>query len=91
VIEAMACGLPGGSVRLPARLSELVTDGTGRVVALRGDPWRLTGRTQRRSPKPPWKCWVIRIDTALRLAGGPEAAFSLDEMVDGYLQVLLSG
>ena len=87
VIEALACGLPVAAFDTGA-LQEIVTDDSGCVVPYGGDPWQL---------EPPdvdsladcakliffnqpyyRKCARTRA----------EVAFSLDSMVEGYLQAL---
>jgi glycosyltransferase involved in cell wall biosynthesis len=90
VIEALACGLPVLSFDTGA-LPELVTGGAGRVVPYGGDPWRLD--------QPDVGGLV---EGALEILQGGEGyreaararaqeAFGLDQMVEGYLQVLLDG
>jgi len=88
VIEALACGLPVVSFATGA-LPELVTGNAGRLVPYGGNPWRL---------EPPdlpslaaaaaeiLSC-LPRFRTAARARA--EQAFSLDKMVDAYLEVLL--
>lgn len=88
VIEALACGLPvvgfdTGSLR------ELVTGDAGRLAPYEGDPWRL---------EPPELARLV--DGALEILNEPgrfrrasraraEAAFSVEQMVESYLKVLL--
>jgi glycosyltransferase involved in cell wall biosynthesis len=86
VIEALACGLPVLAFDTGA-LAELVTPQAGRVVAYGGDPWKLD---------PPDLDGLAR--GALEMLAAPELragararaveAFSLDKMVDAYLEAL---
>ena len=88
VIEALACGLPVAGF-VTGALPELVTGDAGRLVPYGGDPWKLD---------PPNLPGLIRAaaeilqdnahfrQSARRRA---EEAFSLDRMVDCYLDVLL--
>jgi len=88
VIEALACGLPVAAFDTGA-LTELVVGDAGRIVAYGGDPWQLD------PPDVP-----ALVEAALEILGNQErfraaararaeAAFGLDQMVDGYLQILL--
>jgi len=88
VIEALACGLPVAAYATGA-LPELVTGDSGRVVPYGSDYWNL---------QPPDVNVLVRgvneiladlprFQTAARQRA--EEAFSLDGMVDAYLEVLL--
>lgn len=88
VIEALACGLPVAAFDTGA-LPELVTGDAGRIAPYGGDPWQLD---------PPDVAGLalgareILLDQPrFRLAARrrAEAAFSLDRMVEAYLEVLL--
>jgi glycosyltransferase involved in cell wall biosynthesis len=87
VIEALACGLPVISFDTGA-LPELVTLNSGQVVPYGGDPWHLE--------PPDIKALADAAETVLKdqpsfRAGArarAEAEFSLDKMVDGYVEVL---
>jgi glycosyltransferase involved in cell wall biosynthesis len=88
VIEALACGLPVVAFDTGA-LAELVPAESGRVVAYGGDPWKLdppdvAGLAQAAKV-------VLQNQAAFRAGARQRAqdSFSLDKMVDGYLQVLL--
>jgi glycosyltransferase involved in cell wall biosynthesis len=87
VIEALACGLPVLAFDTGA-LPEIVKNDAGRLAAYGGDPWRLdppdlgglaaaAGEVLRDVP---------RFRAAARARA--EEAFSLDRMVQGYLDVL---
>lgn len=86
VIEALACGLPVLAFDTGA-LKELVTPDAGRVVPYGGDPWKLD---------PPNVVALVAgaeeilAAPALRVSARrrSEEAFSLDKMVDAYLEVL---
>ncbi len=86
VIEALACGLPVLAFDTGA-LKELVTSNAGRVVPYGGDPWKLD--------PPDVDALVagaqeILTEPALRAGARRRAedAFSLDKMVEAYLEVL---
>ncbi len=88
VIEALACGLPVLAFNTGA-LPELVTGDAGRIVAYGGDPWRL---------EPPDFPALARAGEEIlhdqeRFRAGArrraEEAFSLDDMVEAYREVLL--
>ncbi|MDO9130152.1 MAG: glycosyltransferase family 4 protein [Anaerolineales bacterium] len=89
VIEALACGLPVVAFSTGA-LPELVTGDSGRLVTYGGNPWRID------PPDLP----ALAAAAAEILADLPrfrkgararaEAAFGLDRMVEGYLQILLN-
>ena len=89
VIEALACGLPVVAFSTGA-LPELVTGDSGRLVPYGGNPWRID------PPDLP----ALAAAAAQILADIPrfckgararaEAAFGLERMVEGYLQILLN-
>lgn len=87
VIEALACGLPVLAFETGA-LSEMVQPAAGRVVPYGGNPWHLD---------PPditalahGALEVLQAGAAMRQAARrrAEAAFSLDTMVEAYLDIL---
>lgn len=88
VIEALACGLPVVAFDTGA-LPELLTPSSGRIALYGGDPWKLD----------PPDISALAEAAADVLQNQPnyrqgarqraEQAFSLDQMVDDYLQVLL--
>jgi glycosyltransferase involved in cell wall biosynthesis len=90
VIEAMACGLPVVAFDTGA-LPELVTGGAGRVVPYGGDPWRLDPPDVAALAEAALEVLVDQDSYRLAARRRAEAMFGLDEMVDGYLQVLLAG
>ncbi|MBI5962144.1 MAG: glycosyltransferase family 4 protein [Chloroflexi bacterium] len=88
VIEAMACGLPvvgfdSGSIK------ELVTDDAGCIVPYGGNPWKL--ETPDISALAESAVDVLTKQDQFRAAARKraESAFSLDQMVESYLKVLL--
>jgi len=88
VIEAMACGLPVAGFATGA-LPELVSGDAGRLVPYGGDPWKLD------PPDLPAlaeaAAEILQNNTHFRRSARrrAEEAFSLDTMVDRYLDVLL--
>jgi glycosyltransferase involved in cell wall biosynthesis len=88
VIEALACGLPVAAFATGA-LPELVTGEAGRVVPYGGDPWKLE--------KPDLPALVNAAAEILQkqehfrqsARQRAEEAFTLEQMVDRYLSVLL--
>ena len=88
VIEALACGLPVVAYDTGA-LPELVTPQAGRVVAYGGDPWQLDPPDV---PALAAGAAAVLADQESFRAGArarAEATFSLDKMVDAYLDILL--
>jgi len=87
VIEALACGVPVAAFNTGA-LNELVVGDAGRIAAYGGDPWQLD------PPDVPAlveaALEILDDQERFRLAARAraEAAFGLDNMVDGYLQFL---
>jgi glycosyltransferase involved in cell wall biosynthesis len=87
VVEAMACGLPVVAFETGA-LPELVQGDSGRLAPYGGDPWKLetpdldglANAALEVLSDPP------RFQTSARARA--EAAFSLDQMVKGYLDAL---
>ena len=89
VIEALACGLPVLAYDTGA-LAELVQDGAGEIVPYGADHWQLEEPS---IPPLAQACVKILQDnpTYRRHARSrAEAAFSLDQMVAGYLEALLT-
>jgi glycosyltransferase involved in cell wall biosynthesis len=88
VIEALACGLPVSGFATGA-LPELVTADAGRLVSYGGDPWKLD------LPDIPAladaAAEILQNNARFRQSARhrAEEAFSLDKMVDRYLDVLL--
>jgi glycosyltransferase involved in cell wall biosynthesis len=90
VIEALGCGLPVVAFDTGA-LPELVNGDAGRITPYGGNPWRLD---------PPDIDGLARgasevLENLERFQRGArrraEQAFSLENMVEGYLQALLDG
>jgi len=87
VIEALACGLPVVAYNTGA-LKELVRDGAGIIVPYGSNHWQLEDPLI-----PPLAAACIEIfkdNTAYRLDARrrAESAFSLDRMMDSYLEAL---
>lgn len=88
VIEALACGLPVAAYDTGA-LGELIQDGAGAVVPYGADYWRL--EDPQIAPLAA-ACKAILLDNLpYRQAARKraESAFSVNTMVDGYLEVLV--
>ncbi len=89
VIEALACGLPVAAFATGA-LPELVRGDAGRLADYGGDPWKLD------EPDLPALAGaaseILSAPARFRLAARARAeqAFGLEQMVDRYLEVLLS-
>jgi glycosyltransferase involved in cell wall biosynthesis len=87
VVEALACGLPVAAFATGA-LREMVTGEAGRVVAYGGDPWELD------PPDIPAlaeaSAEILKDQDKFRAAARKRAedAFSLEDMVDKYLEAL---
>jgi glycosyltransferase involved in cell wall biosynthesis len=89
VIEALACGLPVLAYDTGA-LAELVQDGAGEIVPYGSDHWQLEEPS---IPPLAQACVKILQDNPTyrsRARTRAEAAFSLDQMVAGYLEALLA-
>jgi glycosyltransferase involved in cell wall biosynthesis len=88
VIEAMACGLPVVAFDTGA-LRELVTEDAGRVAPYGSNYWDLEPPIL--SPLAEAAAEIITDNEHFRVAARSraEAAFGLDQMVEGYLEVLL--
>jgi glycosyltransferase involved in cell wall biosynthesis len=88
VIEALACGLPVVGFSTGA-LPELITTGSGRLVPYGGDPWKLDPPAIPALVEAGLE--ILQDQPRFRLAARQraEAAFSLDQMLDRYLEVLL--
>ena len=88
VIEALACGLPVIAFDTGA-LPEMVLGESGRIVPYGGDPWKLAAPDIAALAQ---AALAVLADQARYRTGArrhAEAAFSLDQMVDLYLAVLL--
>jgi glycosyltransferase involved in cell wall biosynthesis len=90
VIEALACGLPVVAFDTGA-LPELVTPGAGQIASYGGDPWKLE------PPDISGLCQAA-LEVINDLPGfrrgarqRAEEAFSLENMVAGYLSALFDG
>ena len=89
VIEAMACGLPVLAFDTGA-LAELVDGGAGRVVPYGGDAWRLDAPDVGALVKGAVEILGNQKGFREGARERAEARFGLDEMVEGYLDALLS-
>ncbi len=89
VIEALACGLPVLSFDTGA-LPELVKGDAGRVVTYGGDPWELEQPDISTLAEAAVEILLNqnRFRPAARLRA--EQAYSLNQMVDGYLDELIN-
>jgi glycosyltransferase involved in cell wall biosynthesis len=87
VIEALACGLPVVGFDTGA-LSEIVTEGSGELVPYGGDPWKLDTPDIAGLAKAAGR--ILDNQAAYRQAARQRAEkwFSLDRMVEGYLDVM---
>jgi glycosyltransferase involved in cell wall biosynthesis len=90
VIEALACGLPVLAFDTGA-LPELVDDDAGRVVPYGGDPWKLDPPDLDALSEAAFE--IINHQERYRngARSHAEAYFSLDKMVDDYVQILYEG
>jgi glycosyltransferase involved in cell wall biosynthesis len=88
VIEALACGLPVAAFNTGA-LPELVTGESGRIVPYGGDPWNLDVPDVDAMAEAARE--ILRKQEQFRPAARrrAEQAFSLDQMVAGYVDALL--
>ncbi len=89
VIEALACGLPVASFDTGA-LRELVKDDAGRVAPYGSNYWNLEPPVL--SPLAGAAAEILADNGHFRTAARrrAEAAFGVDPMVDGYLEMLLN-
>jgi glycosyltransferase involved in cell wall biosynthesis len=87
VIEAMACGLPVVAFDTGA-LSELVTSDSGRLSPYGGDPWKLDPPDIDRLAEAVNAIIDNQIVYRAAARTRAEEAFSLEQMVKGYLDVL---
>jgi glycosyltransferase involved in cell wall biosynthesis len=90
VIEALACGLPVASFDTGA-LPELVTGDSGRVVPYGGDPWRLDTPDIEALAEACLPMLQQQAHFRAAARSRAEQAFSLDDMIDKYLQVITDG
>lgn len=87
VIEALACGLPVAAFDTGA-LPEIVTNDSGCVVAYGGDPWQLEPPDIGGLAECAKKVLLNQPHYRKGARTRAETAFSLDAMVDGYIQAL---
>lgn len=87
VIEALACGTPVLAFDTGA-LSELVGEHAGRIVPYGGDPWQLAPPDIPALLRGAGKILANLVEFRAAARKRAEAAFSLESMVDGYLQAL---
>ena len=88
VIEALACGTPVLAFDTGA-LPELVTGDAGRVVPYGGDPWQLDPPDVDALAEAAVEILLNQDRFRPAARARAEAAFGLDKMVEGYLDVLL--
>ena len=88
VIEALACGLPVAGF-VTGALPELVTGDAGRLVPYGGDPWKLDPPDLPALTRAAAE--ILQDNAHFRQSARrrAEEAFSLDRMVDCYLDVLM--
>jgi len=87
VIEALACGTPVLAFDTGA-LSEIVGDHAGRVVPYGSDPWQLDPPDIQALLRGAGDILSNLVEYRTAARKRAEAAFSLETMVDGYLQAL---
>jgi glycosyltransferase involved in cell wall biosynthesis len=87
VIEALACGLPVLAFDTGA-LPELVNGDAGRVVPYGGDPWKLDPPDLNALTEAALEIINHQEHYRLGARAHAEATFSLEKMVDDYIQVL---
>ncbi len=88
VIEALACGTPVLAFDTGA-LPELVTGDAGGVVPYGGDPWQLDPPDVDALAEAAVEVLLNQDRFRPAARARAEAAFGLDKMVEGYLDVLL--
>lgn len=89
VIEALACGAPALAFDTGA-LKEIIGEGAGKVVPYGGDPWQLEPPDIRGLMRGAEDILTNLVEYRSGARARAEAAFSLENMVDGYLQALQS-
>jgi glycosyltransferase involved in cell wall biosynthesis len=87
VIEAMACGLPILAFDTGA-LNELVSSEAGRVVPYGGDPWKLDQPSIPALVEGAREILGNRNSFSIGARARAKEAFSLDQMVDLYVEAL---
>lgn len=90
VIEALACGLPVVAFDTGA-LPELVPAHSGQVVPYGGDPWQLDAANIMGLAEATAKVLQNQEHFRAGARAHAETNFSLDEMTNRYLEVLLGG
>lgn len=88
VIEALACGTPVIAYDTGA-LPELVAQGAGKVTPYGGDPWKLDEPDMHSLGQAALEVLLQRDSFSRAARDRAESVFSLDKMVDAYLDVLL--
>jgi glycosyltransferase involved in cell wall biosynthesis len=89
VIEALACGLPVIAYDTGA-LPELVTSGSGKIVPYGGDPWKLESPDLDILASAAVEVMDHQSSYRAGARKRAEHIFSLDKMLDGYLDALFS-
>jgi len=87
VIEALACGLPVAAFDTGA-LPEIITDGSGIIVPYGGDPWKLDPPDINGLVQAVNHILENQANFRLEARKRAEQAFGLDQMVQGYLDIL---
>jgi glycosyltransferase involved in cell wall biosynthesis len=88
VIEALACGTPIVAFDTGALL-ELVNEQAGKIVPYGGNPWELEPPDMPALATAAIEVFQNQIDYRVGARQRAESAFSLDQMVEGYLEALL--
>lgn len=89
VIEALACGTPVLGLDTGA-LPELLLGDAGRVVPYGGDPWKLEQPDIPALAEAAVEMFLNQNQFRSAARAQAEAAFGLDQMMDEYLDVLMS-
>jgi glycosyltransferase involved in cell wall biosynthesis len=87
VIEALACGLPVAGFDTGA-LPEIITGGSGQLIPYGGDPWKLDPPDIEGLAKAVNHILDHQAEYRAGARQRAEAAFGLDQMVNGYLDAM---